>query len=192
MKLIEIYDARDAVYYTAENQEWSKEALKELADIDIFFMQKGDGVHAVRIIDRHTKGEYDPLIQIGTEDDGTISFFKHEGQFAVYWLGYLLAELKNVAKIIKQRKSKLSNSASTKMKKMYCCGCGTAIVPDKDERYICDECGEDKTDDISSGYCFICKHRPSENIQNDGAFDCIHGDCLGNLNDRGDWDCFEG
>ena len=64
-------------------------------------------------------------------------------------------------------------------------------MPNNDGKFICHECGEDRTNDVSSGYCFICKHRPPEEIQNDGAFECEYADCLGHLNDRGDWDCFE-
>ncbi|MCL2062060.1 MAG: hypothetical protein FWH03_05490 [Firmicutes bacterium] len=50
----------------------------------------------------------------------------------------------------------------------------------------------DIEEDDEKHCCFNCKHRPPEEVQNDGKFDCPHRpQSCGNLNSREHYDCYE-
>lgn len=81
-----------------KGQEWSnQEAQKELKEIDIHFASCG--VLPVRIIKRKN---YNPLIQIGSEDDGHI-WFSEDSSFDIYWVDCLISDLKDAVASCNER-----------------------------------------------------------------------------------------
>ena len=92
----------------AENQEWDADTLKELREKhNIIFMTSGSGICPIMIIPREINS---PLIAIGSEDDGCITFEKHYGQFMnsmdIYWIDSLIADLKEAKEFAKTSKKK--------------------------------------------------------------------------------------
>ena len=86
----------EPVYLTAKDQEWDNATRKQLRDkYHIFFMNNGDGVIPVMVLTR--KSSSDPLIILGSEDDGMIRFDRKHGQFQTcfssYWVPYLVSDL---------------------------------------------------------------------------------------------------
>lgn len=83
---------------STHNQVWDKKSLKELKDMGILFMNgKHDACIPVRVIN---KDYYDiPMIEIGSEDDGTIFFGGENSKiFSSYWLDGLIEDLKAAKK----------------------------------------------------------------------------------------------
>lgn len=86
----------EPLYLSARNQEWDDATLKQLRDdYHIFFMSGGNGVIPVMVLQRTSSA--DPLIILGSEDDGTIRFDRYYGQFQTcfssYWVPYLVSDL---------------------------------------------------------------------------------------------------
>lgn len=86
----------EPLYLSARNQEWDDATLKQLRDdYHIFFMSGGNGVIPVMVLP--VKSSADPLIVLGSEDDGTIRFGRQYGQFqncfSSYWAPYLVSDL---------------------------------------------------------------------------------------------------
>lgn len=79
---------------SAEDQNWDDATLKQLRDeYHIFFMSSGDSVTPIMV----TGKKDNPLIVIGSEDDGTISFHREAGCYqnlmSAYWIPHLIADL---------------------------------------------------------------------------------------------------
>ena len=96
------------VYYAAENQKWDKKTLKQLKDEhNIIFMTAGASVRPLMVIPRKGKN---PLLAIGTEDDGCITFRKRYDYFAdimdVGWLDSFIADLTEAKKYAETLKDK--------------------------------------------------------------------------------------
>ena len=96
----------ESMMFVAENQCWDKTTLKQLKEeYNIIFMTSGDAVKPIMIIDRNYS---EPLIVIGSEDDGTIYFHRKYGQFencfSSYWIKSLIADLEETLKICNSRK----------------------------------------------------------------------------------------
>lgn len=95
----------DVWYFSAYDQRWDKETIKELYDEhNIIFMPNGkDAVHAVMLLIRN-HGR--PGIAIGYEDDGTIyfdrSYGRFEHQFDSAWLDSLIQTLTVARDICKE------------------------------------------------------------------------------------------
>ena len=97
-----ICESDQILYITAENQYWDKATLDELRKkYNIIFMTSGDGVMPIMIIERKNS---EPLVVIGSEDDGTISFIKsyndYENSFSSYWIDSLVADLQEAKRVI--------------------------------------------------------------------------------------------
>lgn len=98
------------LYFSAEDQCWDKNTLKQLRDeYDIIFMSAGDGVIPVKVI-KYGGNQYG--IALGSEDDGTIAFeqygnpkqYKHE--FSEYWIDKLIADLQEAKRYIAELRRK--------------------------------------------------------------------------------------
>lgn len=97
-KNIAVYADEHEMYISADNQEWSAAATQELNELDIFF--NNNGVTPVRLIKRHNSN---PLIQLGTEDDGTIYFHDTDPCFDIYWARHLVFDLEEAIQSALQR-----------------------------------------------------------------------------------------
>ncbi len=83
--------------FSAEEQHWDDATLSQLRnEYRIVFKTCGDGVHAVMV----TEGEN---LAIGIEDDGTIQFPRHYGQFdfcfSPYWVNCLISDLEEAYRL---------------------------------------------------------------------------------------------
>lgn len=93
-------------YINSKNQEWNDEQTqKELADMNVVF--SGKGVIPIKIIYRDNQSN--PLIELGSEDDGCIFFgeFKnslnHSQVFNAHWIRALIDDLKAALKTIEDK-----------------------------------------------------------------------------------------
>lgn len=92
---------------STQDQIWDKESLKELNDMGIFFMSgKHDTCMPVRVIneDYYTR----PVIEIGSEDDGTL-FFGEENckMFSSHLIDGLIEDLKAAKKYCESLENKI-------------------------------------------------------------------------------------
>lgn len=92
---------------TAEDQSWDKETLKQLREeYDVIFMSAGDGVTPIKIF---KYGEHYG-VALGSEDDGTMRFERHFGDFkhgfSDYWIDFLIADLQEAKRYIAELKEK--------------------------------------------------------------------------------------
>lgn len=86
-----VFEDEDELQIVSEDQCWDKNTLKQLKkEHNITFMTDGDGVIPVMIRNH--------LVILGSEDDGTIFFKKRYKQFEncfdIYWVPFLIADLK--------------------------------------------------------------------------------------------------
>lgn len=82
---------QDELYVSAEEQEWHNPTAQiELRKLDVFF--SSCGVLPVRLIER---ASHNPMIQIGTEDDGTAVFNDSSPCFDIYWARHLISDLED-------------------------------------------------------------------------------------------------
>lgn len=115
---IAVYADEHEAYISAKDQEWSAAAINELSKLDIFF--NNDGIMPVRLIER---GSSNPLIQLGTEDDGTIYFHDTDQCFDIYWARHLIFDLEDAIQaalkrdIVTFRKEVLSDLQRTNHEK---------------------------------------------------------------------------
>lgn len=89
----------DEEWITVENQEYDEATLKQLwEELNIVFMSNGDAVRPIKIFGKKDN----PLIVIGSEDDGTICFETSYGNytnvFSSYWIDSLIADLTEAKK----------------------------------------------------------------------------------------------
>ena len=94
VKIPEPGDLDSPLSLEAEGQCWDDATLQQLRDeYHIFFMTSGDGVTPVMVIGTDSN----PLIAIGSEDDGLIRFERRYGHYryisSSYWIPYLIADL---------------------------------------------------------------------------------------------------
>lgn len=99
-------DDDDPIMYSAYDQHWDKDTLKELKDKhDVIFMTGGDSVMPVKIINKDSKY---PKVAIGSEDDGTIRFYRKYGFYAdafdVAWIPSLIKDLEEAWRICNPEK----------------------------------------------------------------------------------------
>lgn len=92
---------------STQDQIWDKESLKELNDMGIFFMSgKRDACIPVRVIneDYYTR----PMIEIGSEDDGTLFFGCDDSKtFSSHWIDGLIEDLKAAKKYCESLENKI-------------------------------------------------------------------------------------
>lgn len=84
------------------DQVWDKESLKELRDMEIFFMSNNkDSVTPIKL-HKNSKG-IPNLITIGIEDDGTLFFGGRSSiTMSVSWIDSLINELRAVKKYVEK------------------------------------------------------------------------------------------
>lgn len=92
---------------STQDQVWDKESLKELNDMGIFFMSgKHDACIPVRVINEYCYNR--PIIEIGSEDDGTLFFGKENcKRFSSYWIDGLIEDLKAAKKYCESLENKI-------------------------------------------------------------------------------------
>ena len=96
---ISTYEDVDRFYIEAKDQTWSnKIAQAELLSLNVVF--KSCGVLPIRILPRQNSN---PLLQIGSEDDGRICFSKGDPTFDAFWAKSLIDDLQTSLKIIQGR-----------------------------------------------------------------------------------------
>lgn len=101
-----VFKDDEAWMFSAYDQCWDADTLKELEEKhNVVFMTMGNGVKPVMFIMRD--GE-NPLIVIGVEDDGTITFERKYGQFTcamdMGWVPHLVCDLMRACAIAERRK----------------------------------------------------------------------------------------
>lgn len=79
----------EPVVFIAEDQTWDNATRKQLSDeYGVIF---NGGIRAYMVVERDSAT---PLIAVGHEDDGVISFQKHNGHyedcFSAYWLNSVI------------------------------------------------------------------------------------------------------
>lgn len=90
----------DSLYIHAEHQEWNDPIVqRELKQLDIFFTSCG--VTPIRLVER---GSHNPMIFIGTEDDGTIFFNECSLGMDIFWARHLISDLESAIKSADERK----------------------------------------------------------------------------------------
>ena len=98
-KRISTYEDGGRMYIEAKDQTWSnKTAQDELLSLNVVF--KSCGVSPIRILPRQNSN---PLLQIGSEDDGRICFSKTDQIFDAFWANSLISDLQTALKIIQER-----------------------------------------------------------------------------------------
>lgn len=85
----------------AEEQCWDDDTLKQLRDeYNIIFMTGGDGVTPVMVLNKDSDN---PILVLGSEDDGTIKFKRRYGNFvnafSSYWAKFLIADIEEALRI---------------------------------------------------------------------------------------------
>lgn len=95
---ISIYKDDEDVYIFAKDQCWSdKVTQNELLSIDIIL----SGILPIKIIPRTNNN---PLLQIGSEDDGVIHFNDSKNpKFDAYWAPLLIDDIRTALNIIEKR-----------------------------------------------------------------------------------------
>ena len=94
--------------YSAEEQEWDKEALERLwKSHDIVF--DGRGIMPIKIIGKNSTN---PIIAFGSEDDGTIQFERnyfggeepsdYRFSCSAYWIDSIIEQLQEVKRKLKE------------------------------------------------------------------------------------------
>ena len=101
----EVENDDDPIMFSAENQCWDAATLKQLKEeYDIVFMTNDDAVIPVMVLNKNT--DY-PLLVLGSEDDGTITFKRKYGNFvncfSPYWVKSLIADLQEAVKLCKKK-----------------------------------------------------------------------------------------
>ena len=91
----------EPMMFSAYDQCWDDATLNQLKDeYNIMFETNGAAVIPVMIINKDS--EY-PLIVLGSEDDGTITFKRKYGQFedmfSIGWVKPLIADLEEALKV---------------------------------------------------------------------------------------------
>lgn len=97
--------SNDPAMFVAENQTWDKATCKQLKDeYNVIF---NGGIRAYMVIETETAT---PLIAVGHEDDGVISFQKRNGHyedcFSAYWLDSVIDCLTRAESYCKYRSGK--------------------------------------------------------------------------------------
>ena len=91
----------EPMMFSAYEQCWDADTLKQLREeYNIIFKTSGAAVIPVMIIG---KDEKHPLLVLGSEDDGTITFERKYGQFrntfSLGWAEPLIADLKEAMRV---------------------------------------------------------------------------------------------
>lgn len=99
----------EPVRFYAENQTWDKKTLKQLRDeYGVIF---NGGIRAFMLIKRNNPLAANPLVAVGHEDDGILTFEKYCGHysdcFSAYWIDSLIECLKETRKEVKRREAEL-------------------------------------------------------------------------------------
>ena len=94
-------EADEPMRFSAEEQSWDSATLKQLREeYNIIFRTSGRGVIPIMILNKDSEN---PLLVLGNEDDGTISFDRKYGgflnKFSSYWVKSLIADLEEALRI---------------------------------------------------------------------------------------------
>lgn len=137
----------ESVMFSAEDQTWDKETLKELKEkYNVIFMTSGDGVRPVMVLNNGKN----PLLVVGSEDDGTISFEREYNQFTnafhPYWVKSFISDLKEAVKLSGFKENEMKSEKFFDAADVVCLDCHYC------QEDICCDCPVRKTADEIRDY----------------------------------------